>query len=113
LTDTLDCSQVEVVAEARGKEEDAKLHDQYQLVLANGTQYVDPPRFGNRFKDIDFKKKVENVPGTQLCDLVAYPLANYVLYPDRENLAFRIVGPKMYRQFSKDDFLGYGLKIFP
>src|SRR3989338_6755436 len=71
--------------------------------ISNGTQFIKPDRFTKRLVDIDFKKKEENVAGTQLCDLVAYPLANYVLYPDRENLAFRIVGPKMYRQFPKDN----------
>lgn len=25
----------------------------------------------------------------------------------------RVIEPKMYRQFPKDDFLGYGLKMFP
>lgn len=113
LTDRLNCKTVEVVAEARGKREDAKLHDQYQIIVTNGTQYVNPQRFLNRFTEIDFRKKEENILGTQLCDLVAYPLANYVLFPDRENLAFRVIEPKMYRQFPKDDFLGYGLKIFP
>jgi len=113
LTDILNCQKVKVIAEARGKKEDSKLHDQYQIILTNGTQFVDSERFLKRFTDIDFKKKKDNIAGTQLCDLVAYPLANYVLYPDRENLAFKVIEPKMYRQFPKDDFLGYGLKIFP
>lgn len=113
LTDRFDCDKVKVIAEARGKNEDAKLHDQYQIIISNATQFVNSEKLIKRFTDIDFKKKKENVGGTQLCDLVAYPLANYVLYPDRQNLAFRIVEPKMYRQFPKDDFLGYGLKIFP
>jgi len=113
LTDRFKCGKVEVIAEARGKNEDAKLHDQYQIILSNGTQYVNSNRFIERFTDIDFRKKEANIIGTQLCDLIAYPLANYVLYPERENLAFRIINPKMYRQFPKDDFLGYGLKIFP
>jgi len=113
LTDRLKCGKVEVIAEARGKNEDAKLHDQFQIILSNGTKYVSPERFGKRFTDIDFAKKAANIPGTQLCDLIAYPLANYVLYPERENLAFRVINSKMYRQFPKDDFLGYGLKIFP
>ena len=113
LTDSLDCSKVEVIAEARGKSEDAQLHNQYQVILSNGTQYVSSERFGKRFVDIDFKKKEENIVGTQLCDLVAYPLANYMLYPEKENFAFRVINPKMYRQFPKDDFLRYGLKIFP
>ena len=113
LTDRFDCSKVEVIAEARGKNEDAKLHNQYQIIISNGTQYVKSERFVKRLTDIDFRKKEENIAGTQLCDLVAYPLANYVLYPERENLAFKIIEPKMYRQFPSDDFLGYGLKIFP
>jgi len=113
LTDRFNCNKVEIVAEARGKNEDAKLHDQYQIITTNGTQYVESERFNKRFQDIDFKKKKENIAGTQLCDLVAYPLANYVLYPERENLAFRTIESKMYRQFPNDDFLGYGLKIFP
>lgn len=113
LTDKLRCDKVEVIAEARGKNEDAKLHSQYQIILSNGTQYVEPERFAKRLNDIDFKKKEENIAGTQLCDLVAYPLANYVLYPDRENIAFKVINSKMYRQFPNDDFLGYGLKIFP
>lgn len=113
LTDRFKCNKVEIIAEARGKKEDAKLHNQYQIVQSNGTQYVNSERLVSRFTDIDFKKKEENILGTQLCDLVAYPLANYVLYPERENLSFRVINPKMYRQFPKDDFLGYGLKIFP
>ncbi|MBU0978317.1 MAG: DUF3800 domain-containing protein [Patescibacteria group bacterium] len=113
LTDKFKSCKVEVIAEARGKNEDSKLHDQYQIIISNGTQYVDSNRLINRFTEIDFQKKEANVAGTQLCDLIAYPLANYVLYPERENLAFRIIKPKMYRQFPKDDFLGYGLKIFP
>ncbi|QQG40438.1 MAG: DUF3800 domain-containing protein [Candidatus Levyibacteriota bacterium] len=113
LTDLLKCGQVEVVAEARGKKEDAQFHKQYQIILNNGSTFVSSDRFQDRFANIDFKRKSENILGTQLCDLVAYPLANYVLYPERENLAFRVVEPKMYRQFPTDDFLGYGLKIFP
>lgn len=113
LTDRLNCGKIEVIAEARGKKEDAKLHDQYQIILSNGTEFVNSERFVKKLTDIKFEKKDQNVVGTQLCDLVAYPLANYVLYPERENIAFKVVSSKMYRQFPKDDFLGYGLKIFP
>ena len=113
LTDRFNCDKVEVIAEARGKNEDSKLHDQYQVIVSNGTPYVKPQRFAERLKDIDFRKKRENIAGTQLCDLVVYPLANYVLYPSRENIAFKVINSKMYRQFPDGDFLGYGLKIFP
>ena len=70
-------------------------------------------RFRDRFADIDFKKKSENLLGTQLCDLVAYPMATKIVYPDRENLAFRVIEEKIYRQFPNGDYLGYGLKIIP
>jgi len=113
LTDKLKCKKVEVIAEARGKKEDAKLHDQYQIILGNGTSFVSSQRFIKRFTDIDFKKKKENIIGNQLCDLVAYPMATKIIYPDRENLAFRVIEQKIYKQFPDGDYLGYGLKIFP
>ena len=106
-------SEVKVVAEARGKREDAKLQAQYQLIISNGTNYVDSDRFRRRFKEIEFVKKKENNLGTQLADLVAYPIATKIIYPNRENLAFRIIESKIYRQFPNGDYLGYGLKVFP
>lgn len=113
LSDNLSCSNVEVIAEARGKKEDASLHDQYQLTLSHGTGYVSSERLQRRFSDIRFARKEENNLGTQLSDLVAYPIATKVLYPERENLAFNVVEPKIYKQFPDGDYLGYGLKIFP
>ena len=113
LTDTLHCNKVEVVAEARGRKEDSSLHNQHQIILSNGTSFVSSERFKNRITDITFVKKSENNLGTQLCDLVAYPLATKIIYPDRENLAFRVIESKIYKQFPDGDYLGYGLKIFP
>ena len=113
LSDNIGCKSVEMVAEARGKKEDASLHNQHQLILSHGTAYVDNLRLRSRFSDIKFVKKAENNLGTQIADLVAYPLATKALYPERENLAFRVIEPKIYRQFLDGDYLGYGLKIFP
>lgn len=113
LSDNVGCKNVEIIAEARGKKEDSSLHNQHQLILSHGTAYVDSPRLKKRFSDIRFVKKEENNIGTQLADLTAYPLATKVLYPKRENLAFRVIDPKIYRQFPDGDYLGYGLKIFP
>jgi len=113
FTDTVKGGNIEVVAEARGKKEDASLQHQYQLVLSNGTPYVKSRRFQKIFTDITFVKKVTNNLGTQLSDLAAYPIATKVLYSDRENLAFNVFEPKLYRQFPDGDYLGYGLKIFP
>lgn len=113
LSDNVGCKHVKIIAEARGKKEDASLHNQHQLILSHGTAYVESKRLQKRLSDIKFVKKEENILGTQLADLVAYPLATKVLYPQRENLAFRVIEPKLYRQFPDGDYLGYGLKIFP
>ena len=111
--DTIGCQSVKVVAEARGKKEDSSLQSQYQRIISSGTSYIKSKRFQEKFIDINFVKKEENNLGTQLCDLVAYPIATKVLFPDRENLAFNIIEPKIYRQFPGGDYLDYGLKIFP
>lgn len=111
--DNIHASKVKIVAEARGKKEDASLQKQYQLILAKGTHYIKSKELQNKIIDLDFVKKQENNLGTQLCDLVAYPLATKVLYAKRKNIAFEVIEPKMYRQFPDGDYLDYGLKIFP
>ncbi len=112
-TDQINCKKINVIAEARGKKEDNSLHHQYQVVINHGTKFVSTKRFKNRFNDIDFKKKKDNTIGLQISDLVAYPLATKILFPKRENLAFKTIEPKIYRPFKEEDYLGYGLKIFP
>jgi hypothetical protein len=56
-----------------------------------------------------FKDKQQDISGLQLSDLVAYPIARYVLDPERANPAFDIVKQKFYKQGIKR----YGLKVFP
>jgi len=101
LTDRLKCNQLKVVVEARGKKEDSQLHNQYQIILNSGSSFVSNDRFQGRFKGIDFKKKNENILGTQLCDLVAYPMATKIIYPERENLAFKVIEKKIIVSFLK------------
>ena len=111
--DSQSCEGVELIAEARGKKEDSSLQNQYQITMSNGTSYVKSDRFEHMFLDFRFTKKKENHIGTQVCDLIAYPIANKILFPDKENFAFKVIEPKIYRQFPGGDYLGYGLKIFP
>lgn len=105
--------KVTIIAESRGKKEDATLQHQFQVTASHGTKHVDAEKFSEKIANFQFTKKSENNVGTQLCDLVAYPIATKVLYPDRENLAFGVIEPKLYRQFPDGDYLGYGLKLFP
>jgi hypothetical protein len=101
--------QLEVIIEKRGKQEDKKLHEHFQRLLARGTGYVNRERLAKYGIKINFKSKKENINGLQLADLVAYPLARYVIEPKRANPAFDIVESKIYTK----DNAKYGLKIFP
>jgi len=56
-----------------------------------------------------FKNKKENINGLQLADLVAYPIARYVIEPNRANPSFDILEPKIYCTNGGLD----GLKIYP
>ena len=112
-TDNIGCSQIGISAESRGKREDNQLYSQYQLVLASGTRYATNQRFKDKIKFFKFVGKNENNIGTQISDLVAYPIATKIMFPERINIAFEVLEDKIYRQFPGSDYLGYGLKIFP
>ncbi len=112
-TDNISCSYVKIIAESRGRKEDNHLFTQYQLILSNGTKYINNERFQNKIKSFKFIGKSENNIGTQIADLVAYPIATKIVFPERANLAFEIIEDKIYRQFPGSDYIGYGLKVFP
>ncbi len=101
--------KVEIVIEKRGKKEDKKLEEHFQRLLSRGTGYVSPERLMNLELKILFKDKKENINGLQLADLLAYPIARYVMEPKRANPAFDILKDKFYSKGGKR----YGLKLFP
>lgn len=102
-------TKLSVIIEKRGKKEDKKLEEHFQRITARGTGYITPERLRKYNLSIQFKSKRENINGLQLADLIAYPMARYVLEPERVNPAFEIFKDKIY---SKDGNR-YGLKIFP
>ncbi len=101
--------ELEIVIEKRGKKEDKKLEEHFQRLLARGTSYVSPERLKDVHLKITFKSKRENINGLQLSDLVAYPIARYVIDKKRANPAFEVVKDKIYMKNGKL----YGIKIFP
>lgn len=101
--------ELEIVIERRGKAEDKKLSEHFQRLLARGTGYVSATRLANYKLKIVFRSKRENINGLQLADLVAYPIARYVIEPTRANPAFDVVEPKIHAKNGKR----YGLKVFP
>ncbi len=103
-------SNLNIVIEKRGKKEDKKLEEHFQRLLARGTGYVSARRLKSYNLTIRFVSKRENINGLQLADLIAYPMARYVLEPGRVNPAFEVFKDKIYRG---EKGQVYGLKIFP
>ncbi|MDR2920063.1 MAG: DUF3800 domain-containing protein [Tannerella sp.] len=101
--------ELHVLAEKRGKKEDACLINYYNEVLDRGTYFVNSQRIKNYFRSFEFKDKKDNIIGLQIADLVAYPLTRHVLDPQAVNIAFDIINEKIYSQGGKL----HGLKIFP
>ncbi len=101
--------QLSIVLEKRGKKEDKKLEEHFQKLLARGTGYVSCERLKNYSCSIRFVDKKENNNGLQLADLIAYPIARYVIESERANPAFDILETKLYTKKGKR----YGLKVFP
>jgi hypothetical protein len=100
---------LEVIAEKRGKKEDKRLLRYYNELLDLGTYYITPQRIKGYFKHFHFKWKRENINGLQLADLIAYPIARYVLDPKMVNPSYELLKEKFYRKGKRI----YGLKIFP
>ena len=101
--------QLEIIIEKRGKSEDKKLEEHFQRLVARGTGFVIAERLSNYGLQITFKGKNENINGLQLADLLAYPIARYIIEPERANPSFEIFKNKIYSKRGKR----HGLKIFP
>ena len=96
-------TEVMVIAEKRGKNEDRELYVAFQRIVTRGTEYVSLERFQRIKFTLRFLPKSMNIVGTQLADLAAYPIARRALDARKDNPAFDIVRKKFCRQF----------KIFP
>lgn len=101
--------QLEIIIEKRGRSEDKRLAEHFQRLMARGTAYVNAGRLQALGMKITFRDKKENINGLQLADLVAYPIARYVIEPKRANPAMERFENKIYSRRGKR----YGLKIFP
>lgn len=110
LDDVNDPEKVlKIIIEKRGRSEDKKLDEHFQKIQSRGTGYVSSERLKAYQLDIDFKDKKEDINGLQLADLIAYPIARYVIDPERANPSFDVFESKFYTK----NKLRHGLKIFP
>jgi hypothetical protein len=109
LNETDSNAELSIVIERRGQKEDKQLDDHFQRLCARGTGKLTAEQLHDVSPTFTFRNKKENINGIQLADLVAYPIARYVIDPDRANPAFDILESKIYRTNGVLD----GLKIYP
>jgi hypothetical protein len=97
-----------VTAEARGKNEDNELAAAFLRIMTQGTRYTAAPRFHRLVCPLTFRRKSDNIAGTQLADLCAHPAARKILKPDQPNQAHDIIARHLYRREAVT-----GWKVFP
>jgi hypothetical protein len=97
-----------MTAEARGRNEDNELSAAFLRIMTQGTRYTPAERFQSLRCPLTFRRKSDNVAGTQLADLCAHPAARQVLKPGQPNQAHDIVARHLYR---RDTVSGW--KVFP
>lgn len=100
---------IDVVIEKRGKKEDRKLEEHFKYIQTKGTEAFSALQIANCKISIRFKDKKENINGLQLADLIAYPIAKYIIDPTDMNLAYHVLKNKIYMH--EGEFIG--LKIIP
>lgn len=99
--------------ESREAHNDKILAEDYETFRNQGNNMFPPEEVRRKLVDLSFNQKSQNIAGHQIADLVAYPIGSYVLRPKKENPAFAIVEKKLHRKRGTNQYLNYGLKIFP
>jgi len=101
-------TQLPIIAESRGDNEDDELRLSFYKFLSKGTRYATPSQLAACGLDLLFASKKNNVVGLQIADLCAYPLGSHhargYTGPD-----YHIARGKIYRQGGNL----LGLKFFP
>lgn len=85
------------------------MDDHFKRILGKGTGRLSAEDIAWHNPTFTFRNKKENINGLQLADLVAYPIARYMIEPNRANPAFHVLAPKIYRTNVGLD----GLRIYP
>ncbi|PVX45489.1 uncharacterized protein DUF3800 [Flavobacterium sp. 103] len=109
LDELQDCDSLEIIIEKRGKKEDAKLANHLNKLNQVGTFYVDAERMKKYAVKHHFLDKRKNNNGLQISDLLAYPIARKIIFPEGVNISYELIKDKFYTKNGKR----YGLKIFP
>lgn len=99
-----------MIIESRNQIDNDLLYLAFSKIMLQGAGFMKSGEFQQRIKDLIFIPKKANEVGTQLADLIVYPVATHIL-PNRDKRAFSVIKNKIR---SKNGVIkGYGLKIFP
>ncbi|MCW3097182.1 MAG: hypothetical protein JWL77_2800 [Chthonomonadaceae bacterium] len=109
LLEQLGQTEVNVIAEARGKKEDDDLNVSFDRFAIHGNDYITTERVRGVKFTLTFVQKARNIVGMQIADLAAYPIARHVIDPSKPNPAYEIIKSKFYI----GPGMVRGLKIFP
>lgn len=99
--------------ESRETHNDQKLSLIYESFKNTNQKIFTKDEINSKLLDLSFNQKVQNIIGMQIADLVAYPIGKWVLDKSKENKAFDIIEPKFHRKPESNNFLNFGLKLFP
>jgi len=102
-----DLRTVYCVFEQRGPVEDRQLAETFRAVCDGGNMWKRKLPFG-----LVFASKQQNMPGLQIADLAAYPIARHVINAGAANPAYHFVA-RRFRTSTKGEIDGWGLKVFP
>ncbi len=89
-------TRVIILAEARGKREDAELELSFLKTITEGTSFVGRDQFAAYPMRLVFVTKAMNVVGLQLADLVTYPAARHMLRRTEPNPAYSTFEGKIW-----------------
>ena len=99
-------AETHCVFEARGDEEDKQLAVHFLRICGGDNNW------GRLPFHMTFASKQTNMPGLQIADLAAYPIARYVIDRNAPNPAFEAIRPRFRKKWN-GVIDGWGLKIFP
>lgn len=99
--------------ESRETHNDQKLAQVYESFRSQDHQLFKKEEIESKLLDLSFNQKMQNIVGMQVADLVAYPIGRWVLDKTKENKAFTYIEKKIHKNPRGNDYINYGLKIFP
>lgn len=109
MDDSAEDGLLDICIERRGVKQDRSLLNYFNRLRATGTKWVSADRMQSRLNRFSFRYKKDNVIGLQLADLIAYPIARYVLNPKAPNPAFDVISDNIYTYKGAT----LGMKIIP